>query len=105
GALLALVLHRAEAGVAAGLAAIAGGDLLLIAAPARDALAAGALVHGAGMGLFWVGVQASLGRRSGQTGSQRAFVLQYVVYIAGGATGGALTGGCIAVLRALGVAH
>lgn len=105
GALLALGLRRAEGGVAAGLAAIAAGDLLLIAAPTRGALVVGALVHGAGMGLFWVGVQASLGRRSGETGSQRAFVLQYVVYIAGSATGGAVTGGCIAVLRAVGVAH
>jgi len=40
-----------------------------------------------------IGVQASLGRRSGETGSQRAFVLPYVVYIAGRATGAALTGG------------
>jgi MFS family permease len=105
GALLALALRRGESGVVAGLAAIAAGDLLLIAAPSRGALVAGALVHGAGMGLFWVGVQASLGRRSGETGSQRAFVLQYVVYIAGSATGAALTGAAIAGLRALGVSH
>ena len=62
-------------------------------------------MHGAGMGLFWVGVQASLGRRSGQSGSQRAFVLQYVVYIAGSASGAALTGGCIALLRTFGASH
>jgi MFS family permease len=105
GALLALALRRGESGVVAGLACIAAGDLLLIAAPPRGALVVGALVHGCGMGLFWVGVQASLGRRSGETGSQRAFVLQYVVYITGSATGAALTGGTIAVLRALGVSH
>jgi MFS family permease len=105
GALLALALRRGESGVVAGLACIAAGDLLLIAAPPRGALVVGALVHGCGMGLFWVGVQASLGRRSGETGSQRAFVLQYVVYIAGSATGAALTGGTIAVLRVLGVSH
>jgi MFS family permease len=105
GALLALALRRGESGVVAGLACIAAGDLLLIAAPPRGALVVGALVHGCGMGLFWVGVQASLGRRSGETGSQRAFVLQYVVYIAGSATGAALTGGTIAVLRAFGVSH
>src|SRR6476469_4667117 len=105
GALFALGLRRSESGVAAGLTAIAAGDLLLIAAPVREALFAGALVHGIGMGLFWVGVQASLGRRSGAEGSQRAFVLQYVVYIAGSATGAALTGGSIATLRALGVSH
>src|SRR5216110_3532641 len=50
GALLALALRRAEGGVAAGLAAIAAGDLLLIGAPVRGALVAGALVHGVGMG-------------------------------------------------------
>src|SRR3954468_22380217 len=105
GALLALALRRGESGVAAGLACIAAGDLLLIAAPPRGALVVGALVHGCGMGLFWVGVQASLGRRSGETGSQRGFVLQYVVYIAGSATGAALTGAAIAGLRALGVSH
>ena len=105
GALLALGLRRSESGVATGLAAIAAGDLLLIAAPVREALFAGALVHGIGMGLFWVGVQASLGRRSGAEGSQRVFVLQYVVYVSGSAVGGALTGAAIAVLRSLGVGH
>ena len=105
GALLAIALPRGESGVVTGLACIAAGDLLLIAAPSRGALVVGALVHGCGMGLFWVGVQASLGRRSGETGSQRAFVLQYVEYIAGSATGAALTGACIALLRASSVAH
>src|SRR6266576_3709326 len=99
--LLVLALRRGEEGVVAGLAAITAGDLLFLTTHARGALVAGALVHGAGMGLFWVGVQASLGRRSGQSGSQRAFVLQYVVYIAGSASGAALTGASIAGLRAL----
>src|SRR5438874_3156404 len=105
GALLAFALRRGEEGVVSGLVAITAGDLLLLTTHARGALVAGALVHGAGMGLFWVGVQASLGRRSGQTGSQRAFVLQYVVYIAGSASGAALTGGCIALLRTFGLSH
>jgi MFS family permease len=105
GALSALVLRRAESGVVTGLAAIAAGDLLFIASSARGELVAGALVHGIGMGLFWVGVQASLGRRSGERGSQRVFVLQYVVYISGSAAGAALTGGSIALLRALGATH
>ncbi len=105
GALLALVLRRSEGGVAAGLTAIAAGDLLLLASPAHAALAVGALVHGVGMGLFWVGVQASLGRRSGAARSQHAFVGQYVVYVAGSAVGAALTGAAIAVLGALGLAH
>jgi MFS family permease len=105
GAALALGLGRSETGVAAGLAAIGAGDLLLLASPSRSLLVVGALVHGTGMGLFWVGVQASLGRRSGATGSQRAFVGQYALYVSGSAAGGALTGGLVAVLRALGVGH
>src|SRR5439155_21431146 len=52
GALLAFALRRGEEGVAAGLAAIVAGDLLLLAAHGRGALAAGALVHGAGMGVL-----------------------------------------------------
>lgn len=105
GALLALVLRRSEGGVAAGLGTIAAGDALLIASPLRGALFAGALIHGVGMGLFWVAVQASLGRRSGAAGSQRVFVGQYVVYVTGSAAGAALTGAAIAALRGLGVAH
>ena len=105
GALLAIGLRRSESGVATGLAAIATGDVLMIAAPVREALFAGAVVHGIGMGLFWVGVQASLGRRSGAEGSQRMFVWQYVVYVSGSAAGGALTGVAIALLRMFGVGH
>jgi MFS family permease len=105
GALLAIALRRSESGVATGLAAIAVGDLLLLASPARGALFVGAVVHGIGMGLFWVGVLASLGRRSGAAGSQKVFVGQYVVYVTGSATGAALTGGCIALLRSAGMAH
>lgn len=102
GALLALPLRRAESGIALGLATIAAGDGVLLVSSANGWLAAGALVQGTGMGLFWVGVQAALGRRSGNMGSQRAFVGQYSVYILGTAAGGALTGGCIALLRVLG---
>lgn len=102
GALFALPLRRAETGIVLGLATIAAGDGVLLVSSANAWLAAGALVQGIGMGLFWVGVQAALGQRSGITGSQRAFVGQYSVYIVGTAAGGALTGGGIALLRALG---
>ncbi|MBA3244738.1 MAG: hypothetical protein H0T61_06120, partial [Actinobacteria bacterium] len=105
GALLALPLRRAETGIALGLVTIAAGDLVLVVSTASGWLAAGALVQGIGMGLFWVGVQAALGRRSGDTGSERAFVGQYSVYIVGTAAGAALTGGGIAVLRALGAGN
>lgn len=105
GALLALPLRRAETGIALGLATIAAGDVVLVVSSANGGLAAGAVVQGTGMGLFWVGVQAALGRRSGSTGSERAFVGQYAVYVFASATGGALTGGGIAVLRALGAGN
>lgn len=104
GALLAVWLARAEAAVAVGLATLAAGGLL-VAAPTGDlGLFAGALVHGTGMGLFWVGVQAALGRRSGVNGSQSAFVTQYALYVVGSAAGGVLTGALAATLRAAGVA-
>ena len=105
GALLALALRRAEGGITAGLSAVAAGDLVLLLAPSTELLVVGALVHGAGMGLFWVGIQASLGRRSGARGSQRAFVGQYALYVTGTATGGALTGAAIALARTAGVSH
>lgn len=102
GALLVLPLRRAETGIVLGLATIAAGDGVLLVSSANAWLSAGALVQGIGMGLFWVGVQAALGRRSGAAGSQRAFVGQYSAYILGTAAGGALTGGGIVLLRALG---
>jgi MFS family permease len=105
GAALALALRRSEHGVAAGLCLIAAGDVVFLATPTRSLLFVGALVHGTGMGLFWVGVQASLGRRSGAEGSQRAFVGQYAAYVTGSAAGGALTGGLVALLRTAGVGH
>src|SRR5581483_6297380 len=82
-------------------AAVAAGGLLCAAADGRAGpLALGALLHGVGMGSFWVGVQASLGRRAGRPGSQRAVVAQYALYVAGTAGGGALTGAVIAAARA-----
>jgi MFS family permease len=105
GALLALMLRRADGGIAVGLGAIAAGDLLLIVSPPRGALAVGALAQGIGMGLFWVGVQTSLGKRSGTAGSERVFVGQYVAYVTGSAVGAAITGVSIAALRGFGVAH
>ena len=103
GALLALAVQRSEGGVASGLAVVAIGDVVLLLSSTTSLLAVGALVHGIGMGLFWVGIQASLGRSSGAPGSQRAFVGQYALYVAGTATGGALTGAAIAVGRSAGL--
>ena len=102
GALCARGLRRAEAGVVLGLLAMAVGDIVLALAPASSVLAAGAVLNGIGMGLFWVGVQAWLGRRSGIAGSQRAFVRQYALYVLGTASGAALTGLAIAATRRLG---
>lgn len=103
GALLAIRLVRPETAVAVGLAALAAGGLVLAASGSDAGLAGGALVHGSGMGLFWVGVQAALGRRSGDGDSQRAFVWQYAFYVAGTAMGGVVTGALAALLRTAGV--
>ena len=102
GALLALALRRPETGVAYGLCLIAAGAATLVLPPFTASMAFGALVHGAGHGLFWVGVLGGLGRRAGQRGSERAFVSQYSIYVCGGVVGGVLTGLGVAALRALG---
>lgn len=103
GALCALVLRRPETGVAAGLLLVAAGAVVLVLPPSVPSLALGALVHGTGHGLFWVGIQGGLGRRSGAPGSERAFVLQYSMYVAGTVVGGAATGIGVAAARAVGV--
>jgi hypothetical protein len=105
GALLPLRFRRSAAPIANALGLVAVGDLVLAVPSGQLLLALGALIHGSGMGLFWVGVQASLGRRSGASGSERAFVAQYTLYVAGTASGGALTGAAIAALRSFGVDH
>jgi MFS family permease len=106
GAAAALLVGRAQAAIALGIGSMAAGAVAFLSLPSAPApLVAGALAQGIGMGLFWVGTQASLGRRSGASGSQRAFVRQYVLYIVGTAAGAALTGAVIAVLRKLGVAY
>src|SRR5581483_10981097 len=65
----------------------------------------GAVVHGLGMGVFWVATQALLARRSGSDGSERAFTNQYAVYTLGTAFGAAATGLAAALLAAAGLAH
>lgn len=105
GAFLALVLRRPESGVAHGLCLIAAGEAVLIIPASTTSMAVGAVLHGVGNGLFWVGVQAALGRRAGRRGSERAFVLQYSMYICGSVAGGVLTGIGIAALSAVGTAR
>jgi MFS family permease len=102
GALSALALRRPEAGVAYGLLLIGSGSAILVLPPSNATMALGAFVHGAGHGLFWVGVQGGLGRRSGQPGSERSFVLQYSMYVGGTVVGGVLTGVGVAAVRSLG---
>jgi len=105
GALLPLPFRRAAAPVAVALALLGCADVLFALPLGIWATALAALLHGTAMGLFWVGVQSSLGRRSGVAGSERAFVHQYALYVAGTASGGTVTGAIVAVLRASGVGH
>ncbi len=101
GAVLAPAFRVPERSLPGGLAAVAAGGLLCAASGGRaGVLALGALLHGVGMGWFWVGAQASLGRHAGKPGSQRTFVAQYALYVAGTAGGGALTGATITAARA-----
>ena len=91
--------------LAAGLLVIAVGASALLAARPDATLVPGALLHGVGMGLFWVGTQALLASRSGRGGSERAFVVQYSLYVVGTALGAAATGFAVFALRLAGVPH
>jgi MFS family permease len=88
-----------------GLAVMGLGQGSLLAVSAAAALLPGAVVHGLGMGVFWVATQALLSRRSGLGGSARAFANQYALYVVGTAVGAASTGVAASVLEAAGVAH
>lgn len=79
------------------------GEILLFLASAAPAMAVGAALVGAGIGLFWVASQTLLGEASGEPGSERAFATHYAAYtfgVAGGSTGAGLV---IALLRDAGV--
>ena len=102
GALAALALRNPERGVGYGLGLIAAGSSALVLPPSTLSMALGAFLHGVGHGLFWVGVQAGLGRNAGRSGSGRAFVNQYSMYVSGTIAGGIATGLGIAAFRALG---
>jgi MFS family permease len=91
--------------LAAGLAVSAIGQAVLLAPLGTTGLVSGATLQGAGMGLFWVGTQAMLGRRSGAEGSERGFVNQYAVYIVGTIAGSAATGLADGALRAVGASN
>ncbi|MEO5632302.1 MFS transporter [Gaiella sp.] len=103
GALIALVLRRTERAVAVGLSLIAIGGVALALPPSNATTSAAAMIQGVGHGLFWVGVQAALGRRSGRRGSERAFVSQYSLYVTGTIAGAVITGLGVATFRAVGV--
>lgn len=88
-----------------GLAIVALGQVGLLVAAADATLAPGAVLIGCGMGLFWVGTQTQLGRRSGQQGSERAFVVQYAFYVLGGVIGAVTTGATAGALGLAGLSH
>lgn len=91
--------------LAAGLGTIACGHLVLLFVGAAPGLAAGAVVDGVGMGLFWVGSQTTLGRRSGADGSETGFVAHYALYVAGTVAGSIATGAAATAFRLAGLPH
>jgi len=99
------LLARAGAwrALAVGLGLMACGQATLFVSPALATLVAGAAVHGTGVGLFWVGTQTLLAGRSGRSGSERAFVNQYALYVVGTASGAAVTGAAASLLRLAGL--
>jgi predicted MFS family arabinose efflux permease len=102
GALLTGTLPVQRARIPGALIVVALGSTLFSVAPSTVVLALGAVCHGIGMGMFWVSVQLTLGRSSGVSGSERAFVGQYATYVCGTALGALVTGATIAGTRLLG---
>jgi MFS family permease len=101
GALLSGVVSRRAGGAARALAvalavSVAGGAVLALAVSVVLVAFAAALV-GFGVGIFWVASQLVLGRRSGQPGSGRAFLVHYAVYTFGAVLGSGATGAIAAV--------
>jgi MFS family permease len=85
--------------LAASMAVSALGQVVLLAVRDTTPMLAGTVLVGLGIGLFWVSSQTLLGRSSGSKGSERGFALHYAAYTLGVATGSALAGVSVALLR------
>jgi MFS family permease len=71
---------------------VGSGDVVLVSAASAAGLAAGAVLLGTGIGVFWVSSQVILGTRSGAEGSEGAFLTHYALFTTGMMIGSALTG-------------
>lgn len=90
--------------LALALAVCGTGGLVFASTTSVTGIAAGAVLVGAGIGLFWVSSQLVLGRRSGTRGSESAFAIHFAAYTLGAVAGSSLTGGIAAVSDAAGLA-
>jgi Major Facilitator Superfamily len=88
--------------LAASMAVSALGQIVLLVVHDMTSMTAGTVLVGLGIGLFWVSSQTLLGRASGSKGSERGFALHYAAYTLGVASGSALAGISVAVLRRAG---
>ena len=109
GALLSgVVSHRAGGAARTLVVALAtsgiGGTILVLSVSVVLVALASALV-GLGVGIFWVASQLVLGRRSGEPGSERAFLVHYAVYTFGAVLGSGATGAIAAFGTGEGLAH
>lgn len=108
GALLAGVVSPRIGGgprtLALALAVCGAGSLVFSATTSVIGIAAGGVLVGTGIGLFWVSSQLVLGRRSGTRGSESAFAIHFAAYTFGAVVGSSLTGGIAAVANAAGLA-
>lgn len=89
--------------LAAALACVGLGAVLLAASVDLQLLAVGATVVGFGIGLFWVASQLILSRRAGQPGSADGFLRHYAWYTGGGVAGSLVTGASAGAFRLAGV--
>lgn len=78
------------------------GALALVAANGVVLLGAGAVIVGAGIGMFWVASQVILSRRAGEPAGARDFLSHYAAYTFGAVAGSSLTGAFASASKALG---
>jgi MFS family permease len=80
------------------------GSLAFGATTSFAGIAAAGALAGVGIGLFWVASQSVLGRRSGEPGSESAFLVHFATYTFGAVTGSSLTGAIVWLARDGGLA-
>lgn len=83
--------------------AIAGSGELVLFQGSFAAQAFGSILIGSGLGVYWAGSQAILGAQSGQPGSERGFINQFVIYTLGTVSSSIVSGALSSLSHAAGL--